>query len=139
MKHFMMCRLSPLWGTLALVLVHNLQLFTQNIPIVIAQEAPKGECLEAFGRVVCGYNCVESFGTIKCADWPGGVCRESFGKITCGPPAPPNWILLYRPGNAQNPNRCDKIRDVRQLANREELDDDTLAVLEYRYCVRRRQ
>ena len=140
MKHLMMRHLSCLWGTLALCLVQQLHLFPQNIPTVMDQQVPQGECItNAFGQQLCGYNCAQNaFGKMACADWPGGICTvNAFGTITCGPPAPPNWVFLYRRGrggNVQKINQCDKIRDVRQLARQEELDDEPFAVLESRYC-----
>jgi len=72
-----------------------------------AREIPKGQCItNAFGQQLCGYNCVKnSFGDMKCADWPGGVCTvNAFGDITCGPPAPPNWNLRHiSPSETANP------------------------------------
>lgn len=75
-----------------------------SISPVLAQEVPKGECLEAYGKVGCGYNCVEAYGNIKCADWPGGVCKEAYGQITCGPPAPADWLSRYT-NNSNSNNR----------------------------------
>ena len=44
----------------------------------------KRECLSAFGKKACGYNCVSGFKTVKCAQEPDQKCLAAFGKIKCG-------------------------------------------------------
>jgi len=45
-------------------------------------------CTSAFGRTVCGYNCVAAYGQIKCASTPWGACHSAYGKVVCGPNTP---------------------------------------------------
>ncbi len=98
-----MFRLSSYWGILSLAIIQS---FIQHPLIATAQEVPKGECKAAFGEILCGYNCVAAYGTIKCATWPGGVCMAAYGEIVCGPAPPPNWILLYgKQGEHHNKGR----------------------------------
>lgn len=42
------------------------------------------QCLEAFGKKACGYNCVSGYGLVKCAEAPEKKCLAAFGKIKCG-------------------------------------------------------
>lgn len=41
-------------------------------------------CIDSFGKKVCGYGCIESYGKAKCARHPGNHCMDEFGKIVCG-------------------------------------------------------
>lgn len=41
-------------------------------------------CIENFGKKVCGFGCIESYGKAKCARHPGNHCLDEFGKIVCG-------------------------------------------------------
>ena len=45
---------------------------------------PAQQCIESYGRKVCGYGCKESYGNIRCAREPRHSCMESYGKIYCG-------------------------------------------------------
>lgn len=45
---------------------------------------PDRECLEAYGKKVCGYNCASGFGDVRCGDAPDQKCLVAFGKIKCG-------------------------------------------------------
>jgi hypothetical protein len=47
---------------------------------------PNGEwrCLESFGKKVCGYDCREAFGRVRCAQREGDNCVAAFGSIRCG-------------------------------------------------------
>jgi hypothetical protein len=42
------------------------------------------ECLEAFGKKACGYNCESGFGKVKCARRADMECLVAFGDIQCG-------------------------------------------------------
>ncbi|MCH2185527.1 hypothetical protein MK280_06605 [Myxococcota bacterium] len=43
------------------------------------------ECKSSFGNKVCGYNCVESMGTVQCASRPDQRCvANNFGQMACG-------------------------------------------------------
>jgi hypothetical protein len=42
------------------------------------------QCLEAFGKKACGYNCVSGYGSVRCADVPEKKCLAAYGKIKCG-------------------------------------------------------
>ncbi len=50
----------------------------------VASNAPKQECLDAYGKRACGYSCKEAYGKLKCAKIPGNTCTEAYGNITCG-------------------------------------------------------
>lgn len=45
---------------------------------------PPKECREKFGEKICGYNCVEAYGEIKCAQRPDHICLAHFSEIKCG-------------------------------------------------------
>ena len=45
------------------------------------------ECVTQYGTTVCGYNCVASYGEVKCSRTPQGVCEASYGKVVCWDPA----------------------------------------------------
>lgn len=49
-----------------------------------APSQPQQQCLESYGRRVCGYGCKESYGNIRCASNPRHSCLASYGKIYCG-------------------------------------------------------
>jgi hypothetical protein len=55
-----------------------------GVLIPTAPPAPPQQCLEAYGRRVCGYGCKESYGNIRCASDPRHACMDSYGKIYCG-------------------------------------------------------
>jgi len=77
---------------------------------------PQAECESAFGQTACGYNCVASFGNVRCAEWPGGSCESSFGNITCGPAAPENWMDYYTTHTASNTRNSPR-NNTRQRIN----------------------
>lgn len=55
-----------------------------NITVSNSSFLTRRQCLEAFGKKSCGYNCVSGFGQVKCADNPEKKCLAAFGKIKCG-------------------------------------------------------
>lgn len=55
-----------------------------QINVVLGGGGPKRECLEKYGKRVCGYNCVEAYGNIRCASRPDHNCVEAYGDIRCG-------------------------------------------------------
>ena len=44
------------------------------------------ECVTAFGKTACGYNCVSGYGDVKCARTPQGECTKAYGDIVCWDP-----------------------------------------------------
>lgn len=69
----------------------NLQKSDQQLSYLgmepVAWQAPKKECKTVYGKTVCGFNCVASYGDIKCSKTPSGSCLASYGSITCGDPS----------------------------------------------------
>ncbi|MFY7992278.1 MAG: hypothetical protein ACOVP4_03215 [Bacteriovoracaceae bacterium] len=55
-----------------------------NITVNSGNFRSRRQCLEAFGKKSCGYNCVSGFGQVRCADNPEKKCLAAFGKIKCG-------------------------------------------------------
>lgn len=56
-------------------------LSSQPIEIKIGAQR---ECHSKYGREVCGYSCLESYGTWTCASKPSDNCVESYGTVKCG-------------------------------------------------------
>ena len=62
---------------------------------------PGAQCLTRYGRTVCGYDCKEAYGLVRCAKSPAGRCEVSYGRVKCWdppahpsprrPPSPPGW------------------------------------------------
>lgn len=49
------------------------------------QYKPPEQCLETFGKKVCGYDCKKSFNKVMCAEKPSQQCIVgNFGNIECG-------------------------------------------------------
>ncbi len=46
---------------------------------------PQSECVTAYGRTACGWDCKTAYGEVKCAQSPHGRCEAKFGDITCTP------------------------------------------------------
>lgn len=46
--------------------------------------APKVECIERYGKRVCGYGCLDVLGDVYCGEAPGMKCLESGGQVACG-------------------------------------------------------
>lgn len=46
---------------------------------------PKMDCVEAYGKTACGYDCKTAYGEVACARAPWGRCVASYGKIACSP------------------------------------------------------
>ena len=44
----------------------------------------KKECLEAYGKKVCGYHCKSAYGVVKCAPKSDMDCVAAYGNIECG-------------------------------------------------------
>ena len=45
---------------------------------------PDQQCVESYGRRVCGYGCQSAYGLVRCASNPRHSCISSYGKIECG-------------------------------------------------------
>lgn len=41
-------------------------------------------CKENFGKKICGYNCLEAYTKVRCAQQADHNCIESYGNIICG-------------------------------------------------------
>lgn len=42
------------------------------------------QCIKHYDKEICGYNCVEAFGEVRCARSPEAKCFEYKGEIVCG-------------------------------------------------------
>jgi hypothetical protein len=42
------------------------------------------ECLNAYGRKVCGYGCTSAYGQVQCGSSPGDNCVSAYGQVRCG-------------------------------------------------------
>jgi hypothetical protein len=53
---------------------------------IINQNGPSSRwmCKESFGEKICGYNCLEAYGKVKCARTADHTCLDDFGNIRCG-------------------------------------------------------
>ena len=49
------------------------------------------ECLDAYGRTACGYNCASGYGQVKCASTPQGACIAAYGRVVCWDPDVRTW------------------------------------------------
>lgn len=49
-----------------------------------ARMSSEKQCIKHYEKEVCGYNCVEAFGEIRCAKDPKFRCFEKDGEIICG-------------------------------------------------------
>jgi len=49
-----------------------------------ARMSSKKQCIKYYDQEVCGYNCVEAFGDVRCAKDPKFRCFEKQGEIICG-------------------------------------------------------
>lgn len=52
--------------------------------IILSRNSPQEECVEAYGKRVCGYGCVHAYGNLVCSRIPGHECIAHYGQITCG-------------------------------------------------------
>ena len=58
---------------------------TKNEITIIHGSSKPQECHEDnFGKKVCGYNCIKSFGEVHCGRKPDHYCVEDYGKYICG-------------------------------------------------------
>jgi hypothetical protein len=48
------------------------------------QPLPGWQCHDNFGQRVCGYDCRDAYGTVKCARQSDHNCVAAFGVIKCG-------------------------------------------------------
>jgi hypothetical protein len=47
------------------------------------RRGPPGQCIAEYGSVACGYNCVASYGQLRCARTPDDICQANYGQIQC--------------------------------------------------------
>jgi hypothetical protein len=52
----------------------------------MGMRTPVASCMDAFGKVACGYSCAAYDGVIRCAQTPNGFCRAERGSIVCWDP-----------------------------------------------------
>jgi hypothetical protein len=53
---------------------------------LVAGQTPSPQCLSAHGETACGYDCLSSYGQLKCAQTPSGICRAAYGEVVCWDP-----------------------------------------------------
>ncbi len=46
----------------------------------------QAECKSEYGTTACGYHCIGSYGTVRCAKTPAGACGSAYGEVTCWDP-----------------------------------------------------
>jgi len=59
-------------------------------------------CLTSEGKTACGYNCLASYGEVRCAQRPEGICVAGSGTVTCWDPPP--IVRLTFPFRAPRPH-----------------------------------
>ena len=55
--------------------------------LLVCGNAFADECVSAYGRTVCGFNCVRGYGDVKCSRTPFGACIAAYGELKCWDPA----------------------------------------------------
>ena len=43
-------------------------------------------CVTAYGKTACGYNCTSGYGDVQCSRTPQGACEAAYGKVKCMDP-----------------------------------------------------
>lgn len=58
---------------------------------------PASDCLSAYGKTACGYDCEAAYGDVKCAATPQGTCKAAYGEVTCFDPTPQPVVVVVAP------------------------------------------
>lgn len=47
---------------------------------------PRPKCVEEYGQIACGFQCLARHDQLKCTQTPEGICREEDGQVICWDP-----------------------------------------------------